>query len=193
MKTSFILLFKGALGGGAAGFGALLFFAAFYLIYRRCEHGDFGCFGYLLLPLLPIVGIFSALDKVDTKAVELDMKTIGKEQFDLPPSLLLKVLVALSGIGLWIMGFILMGTYDVSKWWVAFWSFMPLAYINLYLLWLKVFFVWLGKLRKPVAVIITIFSVILIIVFWIFAIKACNYYTSIEYLRQYWERKYGVL
>lgn len=193
MKTSFILLFKGALGGGTAGFGALLFFAAFYLIYRRCEHGDFGCFGYLLLPLLPIVGIFSALDKVDTKAVELDMKTIGKEQFDLPPSLLLKVLVALSGIGLWIMGFILMGTYDVSKWWVAFWSFMPLAYINLYLLWLKVFFVWLGKLRKPVAIIITIFSVILIIVFWIFAIKACNYYTSIEYLRQYWERKYGVL
>ena len=34
---------------------------------------------------------------------------------------------------------------------------------------------------------------VLIIVFWIFAIKACNYYTSIEYLRQYWERKYGVL
>ena len=34
--------------------------------------------------------------------------------------------------------------------------------------------------------------VLLIVVFWIFAIKAFNYYTSIEYLSQYWQRKYGV-
>ncbi len=193
MKTSFILLFKGALGGGVAGFGALLFFVAFYLIYRRCEHGDYGCFSYLLLLLLPIVGAVSVLDKVDKKAVELDINTIGKEQFDLPPSLLLKVLVVLSGIGLWILGILLMATYDVSGWLFGFWIFMAFAFINLYILWLKVFFVWLGKLKKSVALTITIVLVILISVFWIFAIKAFNYYTSIEYLKQYWERKYGVM
>ena len=193
MKTSFILLFKGALGGGAEGFGAILFFVAFYLIYRRFEHGDYGCFSYLLLPLLPIVGVVSVLDKVDKKAVEADMTTIGEKQFDLPPSLLLKVLVALSGRGLWILGLLLMATYDVSGWLTAFWFLMALAFINLYLLWLKVFFVWLGKLKKSVALTITIASVILIIVLCIAAIKAYNHYTSIEYLRQYWKRKYGVI
>ena len=147
----------------------------------------------MVLPLFPIVGVVSVLNKVDKKAVEADVNTIGKKQFDLPPSLLLKVLVALSGMGVWILGILLMATYDVSGWWYVFWIFMALAFINLYILWLKVFFVWLGKLRKPLAIIITIVSVILIIVFWIFAIKAFNYYTSIEYLRQYWERKYGVM
>lgn len=193
MKTSFILLFKGALGGGAAGFGALIVAAAvFYYIYRKEQYGDSGCLSILLLPLMPIVGLFSLFGKMNEAGAEADLKYSVKKQYDQPPCLLLKVLVALSGIGLWIYGLLFMGTYDVS--WVLFglWILMPIPFFFLYILWLKVYFVWLGEQKKPVALIITIVSIILIIIFWIVAIKVYNHYTSIEYLRQYWERKYGV-
>lgn len=193
MKTSFILLFKGALGGGG-GFGALIVAAAvIYYIYRKEQYGDSGCMSILLLPLMPLVGLFSLFGKMDEAGVEADMKYSGKKQFDQPLCLLLKVLVALSGIGLWIYGMLLMGTYDVS--WVLFglWILIPIPFAFLYYLWLKIFFVWLGEHKKSVALTITILSIILIIVFWIVAIKAYNHYTSIEYLSEYWKRHYGVM
>ena len=192
MKTSFVLLFKGALGGG--GFGAMIVSAAvIYYIYRKEKYCDSGCLSVLLLPLMPLFGLFSLFGKMDEAGLKADMKYSGKKQFDQPPCLLLKVLVALSGIGLWIYGMLLMGTYEVS--WVLFglWILMPFPFAFLYILWLQVFFVWLGEKKKSVAHIITILSIILIIVFWIVSIRVYNHYTSIEYLRQYWERKYGVL
>lgn len=194
MKTSFILLFKGALGVGGGGLGALILTAAvFYYIYRKEKYGDSGCSSILLLPLMPLVGLFSLFGKMNEAGAEADLKYSGKKQFDQPPCLLLKVLVTLSGIGLWVYGLLFMGTYDVSWLLVGLWILVPIPFAFLYYLWLKVFFVWLGERKKSVALVITILSIILIIVLWIVAIKAYNHYTSIEYLRQYWQRKYGVL
>ena len=191
MKTSFILLFKGALGGG--GFSALIVAAAIiYYIYRKEKYGDSGCLSILLLPLMPIVGLFSLFGKMDEAGVKADLKYSGKKQFDQPPCLLLKVLTALSGIGLWIYGLLLMGTYDVSWVLMGLWILMPIPLAFLCIPWLKALFVWLDEQKMSVALIIAIVLVILIVVFWVVAIKAYNHYTSVEYLRQYWERKYGV-
>ncbi len=194
MTPSLILLFKGGLGVGGGGFVALIVaVAVIYYIYRKDEYGDSGCLSILLLPLLPFVGLFLLFGKMNEAGVEAEMKYSGKKQFDRSPCLLLKVLVALSGIGLWIYGLLLMFTYDISWVLTGLWIFMPIPFAFLYYLWLKVFFVWLGEQKESVALIITILSIILIIVLWIVAIKAYNHYTSIEYLKQYWERKYGVL
>lgn len=192
MTPSFILLFKGGLGVGG-GFGALIL--AVVLIYWLCrkENGeDLGCGSILMLPLMPIVGLVALFGEIDKKGIEKELNCTGK-QFDLPPSLLLKVMVILSGIAVWIMVMVLMMDYDVSGFLIGLWGvMMPLTFINLYMLWLKVFFVRLGCMQPRKAIVICIVIVLLIIIFWIFAIKAFNYYTSIEYLSQYWQRKYGV-
>ena len=44
---------------------------------------------------------------------------------------------------------------------------------------------------NPIAICVVL--IILIVVFWIVAIKAYQHYTSIDYLRQYWARKYNVI
>lgn len=192
MTISFILLFKGGLGVGG-GFGALILAVA--LIYWLCrkENGDdLGCGSILMFPLMPIVGLIALFGEIDKKGIEKELNCTGK-QFDLPPSLLLKVMVILSGIAVWIMVMVLMMDYDVSGFLIGLWGvMMPLTFINLYMLWLKVFFVRLGCMQPRKAIVICIVIVLLIIIFWIFAIKAFNYYTSIEYLSQYWQRKYGV-
>lgn len=192
MTPLLILLFKGGLGVGG-GFGALIL--AVVLIYWLCrkENGeDLGCGSILMFPLMPIVGLVALFGEIDKKGIEKELDCTGK-QFDLPPSLLLKVMVVLSGIAVWIMVMVLMMDYDVSGFLIGLWGvMMPLTFINLYMLWLKVFFVRLGRMQPRKAIVICIVIVLLIVVFWIFTIKAFNYYTSIEYLSQYWQRKYGV-
>ena len=69
---------------------------------------------------------------------------------------------------------------------------IPILFALMYILWKKLFFVWLGRLHPKLAIIIAIVSILLIIAFWIVAIKAYNHYTSTEYLHQYWSRKYGL-
>ena len=190
---TFILLFKGALGAGG-GFGALILaIILIYWLYRKESGDDMGCAGILMLPLMPIIGLVALFGDLDKKGIEKELDCTGS-QFDLPPSLLLKVLVALSAIAVWIMAMVLMADYDVSEWLIWLWAvMMPLMSINLYVLWLRVFFVRLGRMRPRTAVAVCFVSVLLIILFWIFAVKAFNHYTSLDYLSQYWQRKYGVI
>jgi len=192
MTTTFILLFKGALGTGG-GFGALLFFIVAFVIIYWLEKGKApGCLGILLLPLMPVIGLVSLFGELDKKGFEKEMNASGT-QFDGPPSLLLKVLVVLSLIAVWVLVIGLMANYDVSHWWVGLWVIMmPLASINLYMLWLNVFFAHLGRLRDRTAMVVCIIAIVLIVVFWIVAIPAYSHYTSDEYLSLYWRRKYGL-
>lgn len=186
-----VLLFKGALGftGGGVG-GLMLLIVVFYYIYRKEKYGDAGCLSVFLLPLLPIGWLISGFSKANEKAIEYKFL---EDRFEQPPSLLLKIMVALSLLGLWVMGIGLYVNFDVSTWWYIVLVFFPLLCINLYMFWLKVFFVELAKLRKPIAIAICVVLIILIVVFWIVAIKAYQHYTSIDYLRQYWARKYNVI
>ena len=192
MTLSLIILFKGVLGGGGVGLDALLFaIILIYWLYRNEKYGDSGCVSILLLPILPFSLIISLFSKADEKCSNISL--IDK-QFDYPPSLLLKVFVAISCIGLWILGICFIACFDESGWWSIIWGiFMPLISINLYLLWLKVFFVWLGRMKTSAAITVAIITIIILVVFWIVAIKAYNYYTSLEYLREYWIRKYSVM
>ena len=192
MTLSLIILFKGVLGGGGVGLGALLFaIILIYWLYRNEEYGDSGCVSILLLPILPFSLIISLFSKADEKCSNI---SLIDTQFDYPPSLLLKVFVAISCIGLWILGICFIAYFDESGWWSVIWGiFMPLISIILYLLWLKVFFVWLGKMKTSAAITVAIINIIILVVFWIIAIKAYNYYTSLEYLREYWIRKYSVM
>lgn len=179
---------------GGAGFGALLLaILVIWYCHKSDSGGDIGCLNLLALPLLPLGLLFGGADKLNTKAIEFGSRCHGR-QFDMPPSMLLKVLVAMSCIGVWVLGIAVLADYDDSGFWM--WMVIilfPLACINLYMLWLKTFFVWLGRLKKWTAFTIVVVSVILIIVFWIFAIKAYCYYTSLEYLSEYWKRKYSVI
>ena len=191
-RITFILLSKGGLGIGG-GFTALIFaIILIYWLYSKENGDELGCGSILMLPLLPIVGLVQLFGKLDEKGIDKGLSSSGT-QFDLPPSLLLKVMVALSGIAAWILVIILMVDYDVSSWWVMLWGIMmPLTFINLYVLWLKVFFARMASMRPQTAVAICIVLVLLIIIFWIFAVKGFIYYTSDEYLMQYWKRKYEV-
>ena len=189
MKTSLIILSK--VGGGAGGFGALIIVAiVFFYLWVKDDNGDLGCLSILFLPLLLpyIYGklVYKGYEKLSSFEPE------GKS-FDSPPSLLLKVLVALSTICLWILLLSLIITFDDSIWSYFIWIlFLPVLFFYLYLLWKKLFFVWLGRFRPKVAIIICIVSILLVIAFTIAAIKLHNYYTSLDFLKQYWAKKYGL-
>ena len=167
----------------------IIVIVCFYL-WIKDENGDIGClsllFFPLLLPYLMVKVIYRGFEKVSSYDPE------GKK-FDLPPSQLLKILVALSAIGFWILLFALITIYDDSFWSIiTCMYFIPILFAFMYILWKKLFFVWLGRLHPKLAIIIAIVSILLIIAFWIVAIKAYNHYTSTEYLHQYWNRKYGL-
>ena len=151
----------------------------FYYLYRQEKYGDSGCLNLLWLPLVPFAWLLSGLSKANDKLNEYEF---SNDEFDQPPSLLLKYLVALTLMGIWIMGICVMEIFDGSLWWAVLLTFLVFVFFKLYIFWLKVFFAKLAKLRKPVAVTICVVLIILIIVFWIVAIKAFQYYTSIEYV-----------
>lgn len=187
MKLSLIFLSKVGLGGG--GLGALIVsIIVLYCIYRKenpRDHNEPNGFQQLFGGLA-----FKLSESYDKKT----LNTHYCKKFDLPPSMTLKLLVALTGVGLWFLGIFLMSDYDVSMFWVWLWGiFLPFFYVYLFCIWKHFFFIWLGKMRTPVAVMAAIISIILTIVFWILAIKTFNYFTSIEYLSEYWKRKYGVI
>lgn len=186
MKPSVIILSKVGLGGGGS-FGAFLFaLLVFYFIYRIESHGESGCLTILLLPLLPFYFLFKGFEK-------LCLYEPKDDRFDLTPSGLLKVIVALSTIGLWIMMMSLIETYTDSLGYDIFCVvILPILLCFLYVLWLKLFFVWLGYFRPKVAIIICIVSILLVIALTIAAIKLHNHYTSLEFIEQYWAKKYGL-
>lgn len=193
MSLLFILLFKGGLGVGG-GFGALIVAGLLiYCIYLKERGGDVGCGALLLLPLMPVIWLVSLFVELDKKGIEKELEYTAMP-YSGPFSLLLKVLVILSAIAVWIMVIVLMDTYDVSSWWLVLWGvMMPLVFINLYLLWQNVFFVRLGGLRDRTATAVCVVVVLLIILFWVFATPAFNHYTSLDYLKGYWQRKYGLI
>ena len=186
MKTSLIILSKVGLGGGGS-FGALLFaLLVFYFLYRKASYGDSGCLDILLFPLLPFYFLFKGFEKLSLYEPE-------SNTFNLPPSGLLKVIVALSTISLWILMMTLIETYTDSLGYDIFCVvILPILLCFLYVLWVKLFFVWLGRFRPKVAIIICIISILLVIAFTIAAIKLHNYYTSLDFLKQYWAKKYGL-
>ena len=188
MTPSLILLFKGGLGVGG-GVGALIVAIIVILYCYRKDNPRSGSDepnGFQLL----FGGLAFRLSERYERKTE---KLVHSKQFDYPPSLLLKVMMALSGVALWVYVILFMASYDISFLWVWLWGiFMPFFYIYLYMLWLKYFFVGLGKFKTPIAIALCILFMLLVVVFWIFAIKAFNYYTSLDYMIQYWERKYGV-
>ena len=190
MKPTFILLSKVGLGGAGGLIGLIIIVIVCFYLWIKDENGDIGClsllFFPLLLPYLMVRVIYRGFEKVSSFDPE------GKK-FDLPPSQLLKILVALSAIGFWILLFALITIYDDSFWSIITCMYIiPILFAFMYILWKKLFFVWLGRLHPKLAIIIAIVSILLIIAFWIVAIKAYNHYTSIEYLHQYWSRKYGL-
>ena len=190
MKPTFILLSKVGLGGAGGLIGLIIIVIVCFYLWIKDENGDIGClsllFFPLLLPYLMVKVIYRGFEKVSSFDPE------GKK-FDLPPSQLLKILVALSAIGFWILLFALITIYDDSFWSIITCMYIiPILFALMYILWKKLFFVWLGRLHPKLAIIIAIVSILLIIAFWIVAIKAYNHYTSTEYLHQYWSRKYGL-
>ena len=190
MKPTFILLSKVGLGGAGGLIGLIIIVIVCFYLWVKDENGDIGClsllFFPLLLPYLMVKVIYRGFEKVSSFDPE------GKK-FDLPPSQLLKILVALSAIGFWILLFALITIYDDSFWSIITCMYIiPILFAFMYILWKKLFFVWLGRLHPKLAIIIAIVSILLIIAFWIVAIKAYNHYTSTEYLHQYWSRKYGL-
>ena len=190
MKPTFILLSKVGLGGAGGLIGLIIIVIVCFYLWIKDENGDIGClsllFSPLLLPYLMVKVIYRGFEKVSSFEPE------GKK-FDLPPSQLLKILVALSAIGFWILLFALITIYDDSFWSIITCMYIiPILFAFMYILWKKLFFVWLGRLHPKLAIIIAIVSILLIIAFWIVAIKAYNHYTSTEYLHQYWSRKYGL-
>ncbi len=190
MKPTFILLSKVGLGGAGGLIGLIIIVIVCFYLWIKDENGDIGClsllFFPLLLPYLMVKVIYRGFEKVSSFDPE------GKK-FDLPPSQLLKILVALSAIGFWILLFALITIYDDSFWSIITCMYIiPILFAFMYILWKKLFFVWLGRLHPKLAIIIAIVSILLIIAFWIVAIKAYNHYTSTEYLHQYWSRKYGL-
>ena len=190
MKPTFILLSKVGLGGAGGLIGLIIIVIVCFYLWIKDENGDIGClsllFFPLLLPYLMVRVIYRGFEKVSSFDPE------GKK-FDLPPSQLLKILVALSAIGFWILLFALITIYDDSFWSIITCMYIiPILFAFMYILWKKLFFVWLGRLHPKLAIIIAIVSILLIIAFWIVAIKAYNHYTSTEYLHQYWSRKYGL-
>lgn len=159
----------------------------FYYIYRKNKHGDIGCLSIIYLPLLPFTLLFGGIGKLSDKALEYKSYD---DQFSDPPSLTLKIMIALSLVAVWILGFILLLDYDESNFWSWIWGiFMPLVSFNLYLFWTKVLFVELSKVKHRTAVAICITFIVLIIIFWVFAIPAFKYYTSMEYMNHYWQVK----
>lgn len=190
MKPTFILLSKVGLGGDGGLIGLIIIVIVCFYLWIKDENGDIGClsllFFPLLLPYLMVKIIYRGFEKVSSFDPE------GKK-FDLPPSQLLKILVALSAIGFWILLFALITIYDDSFWSIITCMYIiPILFAFMYILWKKLFFVWLGRLHPKLAIIIAIVSILLIIAFWIVAIRAYNHYTSTEYLHQYWSRKYGL-
>lgn len=190
MKPTFILLSKVGLGGAGGLIGLIIIVIVCFYLWIKDENGDIGClsllFFPLLLPYLMVRVIYRGFEKVSSFDSE------GKK-FDLPPSQLLKILVALSAIGFWILLFALITIYDDSFWSIITCMYIiPILFAFMYILWKKLFFVWLGRLHPKLAIIIAIVSILLIIAFWIVAIKAYNHYTSTEYLHQCWSRKYGL-
>ncbi|MBO4740631.1 MAG: hypothetical protein J5605_03185 [Bacteroidales bacterium] len=114
-----------------------------------------------------------------------------KDKFNLPPSRTLKVMVALSCIGIWVLGIFLMYYFDASTLVMVLWCYvLPFVFLYLYILWIKTFFVLLWRLRPQVAKAIVWLFLVLIVVFWVFAIKQYINLTSTEYLMPYWENKY---
>lgn len=186
MTPSVIILSKVGLGGGGS-FGAFIFaLLVFYFLYRKESDGESGCLTILLLPLLPFYLLFKGFEK-------LCLFEPKGNKFNLSPSVLLKVLVALTAIGLWIMGIDLEMMYSDSLWYnLLFILFLPALFICLYILWVKLFFVWLGRFRPKVATIICIVCILLVIAFIIAAIKLHSYYTSLDFVEQYWAKKYGL-
>ena len=187
------LLFKGAYFLSPGGAVAALIACAilFYYCYRKDKWGDIGCLWIVYLPLLPFALLLGGMGKLSDKAFEY--KNADDQFFD-PPRLTLKVLVALSIVAVWILGFILLLDYDESNFWTWVWGiFMPLVSLNLYLFGMKVLFVELAKVKHRTAVAICIAFIVLIVVFWVFAIPAFKYYTSMEYMNHYWQVKYHVV
>lgn len=186
MTPSVIILSKVGLGGGGS-FGAFLFaLLVFYFIYRIESDGESGCLTILLLPLLPFYFLFKGFEK-------LCLFEPKGDKFDLSPSVPLKVIVALSTIGLWIMSMSLIETYTDSLGYDIFCVvILPILLCFLYVLWVKLFFVWLGRFRPKVAIIICIVCVLLVIAHTIAAIKLHSHYTSLDFVKQYWAKKYGL-
>lgn len=183
MKPTFILLSKIGLGG-AGGFGPLIVCAivGFFLwVGDDLDYG--GCLIILLLPFLPFYWLIKQIIKGYEKGWLTEYKT--------PHSKSIKVLVAITAIGLWILCFCLMNYYDDSFWNCILCMFLlPILFTYLYLLWARFFFAWLSRLRPNVALIITIASILLIIAFWVFVLKTYSHLTSPDYLEQYWAKKY---
>ena len=188
MLASKVFFYPFYFSGFTAGFFILTAIILIYYLYRKEHYGDIGCLALLLLPFLPILYLGNVIDKRWEKLIELNFLS---KQYNLPPSRTLKVMAALSCIGLWIMGIILLANFDDSGWWVAVWGIaMPFVYLYFFILWKKLFFVWLLKLRPQVAKAIVWLSIVLIIVFWVFAVRQYIHVTSSDYLIQYWENKY---
>ena len=186
MTPSFILLSKVGAGGGIIGLIVTLLVILYCLRREDSSVGSNGPNG--------IQQFFGGLAfGLSQRYEDYTADTANKKQFDYPPSLLLKISMALNGIALWIFVIIIMAEFDVSFLWIWLWGiFMPFFYVYLYMLWLRLFFVWLGSMRTPTAIVLASVCLVLLVVFWVVAIKAHQYYTSLEFLKQYWARKYGL-
>jgi len=176
---------------GVGGF-FIIVIVLLYFYYRKRTHDDIGCLILFLLPFWALIGAFGFAEKLFNKSWEklIEFNALSK-QFDLPPSRTLKVMMVLTLIGLWIMGMILIAYYDSEGWLFALYGIgIPFVYAYLYILWKKLFFVWLTQLRPKVATVIVSITIVLIIIFWILAIRGFIHVTSIDYYMQYLENKY---
>ena len=188
MLASKVFFYPFYFSGFTAGFCILAAIILIYYLYRREHYGDIGCLALLLLPFLPILYLGNVIDKRWEKLIEFNTL---KDKFNLPPSHTLKVMVALSCNGIWVLGIMFMSYFDSSTLVMVVWCYVvPFIFLYLYILWIKTFFVLLWRLRPQVAKAIVWLSIILIIVFWIFAIRLYIDITSIEYPMQYWENEY---
>lgn len=185
MTPSFIFLSKVGLGG-AGGFGPLIVIAIVgFLLWVKDDFDYGGCLLILLLPVLPLYWLIKQIIKGYEKGWLSEYKT--------PLSKSIKVLVALTAVGLWILCFCLMSIYNDSFWnCILCMFFIPILFAYLYLLWARFFFAWLSQLRPNAALIISIASILLIIAFWVFAVKTYSHFTSLDYLEQYWAKKYYI-
>ena len=183
MMLSFVLLSKVGLGGG--GFVALIVAIIIIICVYREDHPRYSNEpnGFQLL--------FGGLAfKLSQSYDSMTAKSKNSKEFDLPPSFTLKLLVGLSGVGLWFYGIFFMAEYDVSFIWIWLWGiFLPFFYVYLFYIWKHFYFVWLGRIRTSVAVTISIVSIIILIVIWIVLIKVFKYCTSMDYLMEYYYQK----
>ena len=188
MLASKVFFYPFYFSGFTSGLCILSAIILIYYLYRKEHYGDIGCLALFLLPFLPILELGNIIDKRWEKLIEFNTL---KDKFNLPPSRTLKVMVALSCIGIWVLGIFLMYYFDASTLVMVLWCYvLPFVFLYLYILWIKTFFVLLWRLRPQVAKAIVWLFLVLIVVFWVFAIKQYINLTSTEYLMPYWENKY---